>query len=217
MTHNLHNSDLSEFVKFIFEHPLANQEQDEKPWYWDDDLDLDFNPTEILALYEKLFSEPVFLLNKYSEELLEQGFWAMQSCLLPCSVAELIWDVQVSRELRKKVVFSMPSLYGKLFALNPLETSSNMWWDSIAYGFYCGNKSRDRSEEEKEMQDAIFEALDKILQLESLDCQIAALHGLGHLRHPDTEILINKYLESNSKIDSEIRKYAISCISGEIQ
>lgn len=216
MTINLVNINLAEFVKFIFEHPVANLDQEEEPWHWDDDLYVDFDPAEILRLYVELFSSPAFLLDQYNKEVLDQGFWALQSNTLSCSVVELIWDVDVDRNLRKQVIFSMFTLYKELFAINSLDTSANMWWDSIAYDYCCGNKFRDRSEEEREMQDAIFKMLGDVLYLNSLDCQIAALHGLGHLRHPETETLILQYLESHPELDSEVKKYAMACITGEI-
>ena len=59
------------------------------------------------------------------------------------------------------------------------------------------------------MQDVMFETLTRILRFESETCQSAALHGLGHLRHPDTAAVIADYLEHNRDIDPELRDYAL--------
>ena len=60
------------------------------------------------------------------------------------------------------------------------------------------------------MQDVIFETLARILALDSSNCQRAALHGLGHLHHPDTSKLINEYLQKNPSISAELREYALA-------
>ena len=60
------------------------------------------------------------------------------------------------------------------------------------------------------MQDVMFETLSRILELDSPTCQGAALHGLGHLHHPDTEQLIRRYIERNKSIDPALREYALA-------
>ncbi len=46
------------------------------------------------------------------------------------------------------------------------------------------------------------------LILPSIECQKSALHGLGHLDHPDTEALIRGYLACNDPMEPELRAYA---------
>ena len=55
------------------------------------------------------------------------------------------------------------------------------------------------------------------VEIDSLACQLAALHGLGHLRHPATESAITKYLERNPDLSEQNRKFALACIAGEIE
>ncbi len=45
------------------------------------------------------------------------------------------------------------------------------------------------------MIETIFQTLSKILALDHRGCQICALHGLGHLYHPSSEQLVQKYLD----------------------
>jgi hypothetical protein len=58
------------------------------------------------------------------------------------------------------------------------------------------------------MQDVMFETLERILALSSRNCQAAALHGLGHLHHPNTVDVIDAYLTRNPSLDSGMIDYA---------
>ena len=55
------------------------------------------------------------------------------------------------------------------------------------------------------MQDVMFETLLEILALESENCRAAALHGLGHLRHPKTEEAISEYIHRHPSLSEEAR------------
>jgi hypothetical protein len=90
----------------------------------------------------------------------------------------------------------MADLFRILFATEPLDTSVQMWWDILCYDWHCGNRKRERERggEDERMQDVIFQTLTAILALDSGICQRAALHGLGHLHHPETENLIQRYI-----------------------
>jgi hypothetical protein len=81
-----------------------------------------------------------------------------------------------------------------------------MWWDAFAYEWHCGNRSRVKGGEDEQMQDVMFETLERILDLPGDGCQAAALHGLGHLHHPSTEELIQRYLRR--PVSKDLRKYA---------
>jgi hypothetical protein len=67
------------------------------------------------------------------------------------------------------------------------------------------------------MQDVIFETLNRILRLDSVPCQTAALHGLGHLHHPDTERVIEQYLQGNPMVSPKLRDYALAAAKFDIQ
>jgi hypothetical protein len=216
MTHDIKTIDFDSFVDFLFDHPVADRDKNEEPWYWAFDLEIEYDPVKTLQLYTRLFNGPEILLERFSLEQLEQGFWAIPSCTLDCSLWEILFDTNVEFVYKCECIKSMFSLYQKLFSKEPLETSSNMWWDSLAYDYCCGNRTRNNNGQEKLIQDSMFECLCKILDLDAIDCQLAALHGLGHLRHPETEMVINKYLELHPTLDDETRTYALDCITGDI-
>jgi hypothetical protein len=111
----------------------------------------------------------------------------------------------------------MTDLYKNLFAAEPLDSSVQMWWDSMCYDWQCGNRDRQLGGEDLSMQDVTFETLGEILGLDSEICQKAALHGLGHLHHPATGSLIDSYLKRNPSLSKELKDYALAASRFEIQ
>jgi len=207
-----------EFISFLFNHEVIdfpNGHQGPYPWYIE--AEIKFDSTEVVDHYTKLFLEPNNPLSEFSSESLEQGFWAIQSCNLECSASEQIWNTDVPFARRAKCVRSMSSLFAKFFAKSPLETASNMWWDSIAFDYCCENRMRSNGGEDAAMQDVIFWTLESILQQPETHCQIAALHGLGHLMHPETGSLIDNYIRSNASLSEETIEYARAAAEFEIQ
>ena len=107
-------------------------------------------------------------------------------------------------------------LFERLFSKDSLDSSVEMWWDSLAYDWHCDIRSRTNGGEDASMQNVMFETLSRILELDSLACQRAALHGLGHLHHPDTEPLIRRYIDRNKDIDAALREYALAAARFEV-
>jgi len=194
------------FVSFMFDRSIP--ELGRKPWYWT--IEAIFDSALLATYYVKLFSEPRFLLEKFSKPQLEQGFWAIPSCTLNCSVLALIWMDDLDFIVRAECVRSMYYLFERLFAIEHLETSAHMWWDALCYDWECGNRSRARGGEDELMQNVMFAALARILDLDSFHCQADALHGLGHLHHPDTGKLIEQYIAAHPKLTPEMKKYALA-------
>ena len=81
-----------QFVTFLFDHAVVVQEGKRRPWYWDVGVGLIFNPVNVCNFYTRLFRQPEFLLDSYSKAQLEQGFWAIQSPNLACSVSCIMWN-----------------------------------------------------------------------------------------------------------------------------
>ena len=215
-----------EFVTFLFERPVPSGEssfaevarsgETDKwnPWYYDSHVS--FDPFCLCDHYSRLFREPRFLVDRFSRSQLEQGFWAAQSPTLECSAYHLTWNREVSFEVREECVRSMYFLFRELFIDEPLQTSVCMWWDSFCYGWHCGNRKRSRGGEDLLMQDVMFETLSRILALESDICQGAALHGLSHLHHPQTETIIERYLSNHPSLSDEWRQAALAAARFEL-
>jgi hypothetical protein len=67
---------------------------------------------------------------------------------------------------------------------------------------------RDNADEGLALWNVMFETLTKILNLPSTNAIRAALHGLGHLHHPETEKLIEAWLEREKPTDPDLIAYA---------
>jgi hypothetical protein len=206
-----------EFVAFLFAHDLPNESFEslcEKgdtrtwdPWYWH--VDVAFDARRVCDYYVQLFEAPKFLLERYSKEQLDQGFWAVQVVNLDCSALSIIWDTDLPFISREQCVRSMFILFKDLFATEPLVNAVWMWWDSFCYDWHCDNRKRSRGGEDRTMQDVMFETLVDILKLESRICQGAALHGLSHLHHPDTGDAIRLYLSRNPLLSDDWKSIAL--------
>lgn len=214
---NIVGASFDEFVSFIFNTAVPDP-PDENPkrdhWYYH--LDVSFDPSEVLTHYTRLFNDPVFLRERYTRGQLEEGFWAIQSCNLDCGVGQVIWMTDVPFAVRERCVHSMFHLYERLFANDTLATAASMWWDSLCYDWHCGNRSRENGGEDERMQNVMFATLAKILELDSLFCQGAALHGLGHLHHPGTEELVADYLKAHPNISADMKEYARAAARFEV-
>jgi hypothetical protein len=223
--YDITSATLEEFVSFLFDHEpvrLSHRPEDPTPWYVEVEYDPSrpqvlFDPSYVLVLYTQLFTEPMKWLSRYSKAQLEQGCWAMLGGNLDCGVMPLIGEQAVSYDIREGCVRSMFFLFERFFSAVSLETYPYMWWDALAYDWECGNYRRENGGEDLWMQDAMFETLTQILNLPSVECQQAALHGLGHLHHPDTEALVLRYLARNEPMDPELRAYAEAASRFNIQ
>lgn len=213
--YDITNASFEEFVNFLFDQEVIPDDAKlQEPWYYH--AEVIYDSVRVVTQYIQLFTQLAFLLTQFSRAQLEQGFWAIQSPNLECGVREIVWNESLGFDFRRNCVRSMFYLFECLFSKEALDTSVEMWWDSLAYDWHCGNRSRANGGEDELMQDVMFETLSKILELDSATCQRAALHGLGHLHHPDTEPLIRRYIECNKTIDPALREYALSAARFEV-
>jgi hypothetical protein len=202
---------VNDLVQATFEPPAGAADK----WHEDAEFDVDYS---VLAdLYVCLFTEPEFLLARFTLEQLDAGFGAMINCNYQLAVSELVWDRTVPIEKREGLIASMVQLYARFFRRQSFVYSTYMWWDVIAYSFECGNAIRGRSQEETRLQDAMFISLVQILTIDSPECQEAALHGIGHLHHPEGERAIEFFIESTPGISRELHAYAAQAALGMIK
>jgi hypothetical protein len=218
MAIDLNKYSFAQWLGFVFDHPIAQAE--EKAWYWQDEWEHEADHSLMLEYLIRLFRNPAFLLDTYSPEQLEQGFWFLQKPL--GFLEEGLRDSSVEWLLREECIGSMGDLFERLFAMNPLTDSAcYMWWDSVISGYFEAAHTSWQplivDDKDAQAQQAIFETLGRILKLDSRECQKSALHGLGHLNHPLTEQIIEAYLNESPMIDGELKEYAIKCIKGEMQ
>ena len=208
---NLSWQSFDEFVSFLFDRNVPKDSEESEPWYYAFSCgDFEFDPDPVCDYYIQLFSRPEALLGRFSRDQLEQGFWAIQGPNLACSVYRLLFNNDLRFERKIECISSMFGLFSNLFSVEPLDTSASMWWDALCYDWHCGNRRRERGGEDADLQDAFFKVLSRILLLDSTFCQGAALHGLGHLHHPDTKGLISQYIQQRPSLPKELQEYALA-------
>lgn len=200
-----------EFVSFLFDREVAVETTGRDYWYWH--VEVQYDAKKIVTYYVHLFGQPEFLLTRFTKQQLEEGFWAIQVPNLDCSVHRIIHESGLPLSIRQECIRSMYELFARLFVQAPLDTSVQMWWDSLCFDWDSGNRNRERGGEDLELQDTFFDTLRKVLAIESWTCQGSALHGLGHLHHPDTKELIGRFLDEHASLTLEQKTYALAAAS----
>lgn len=213
-----------DFLDFIFDHPVAPQfsrvsrtrnADSRECWYDSIDLDIDFDPARNCEFLTLLFCDPRELLHRYSLPQLEQGFWWMQTSYNDGSAADILWTGSLPVGRRVAMIRAMYFLYADLFATVPLGRAPHMWWEGLTrVARYVGESGSQVDLED--IEDAKFETLTRLLELESESCRIDALHGLNHLTHPGKETAIREYLERHVWLDENHRRYAERAITGAL-
>lgn len=108
-------------------------------------------------------------------------------------------------DLRREFVLSAVSFFENFFVKKPLKYSCFMFWDLLR-GF----------DDDKDLKifDWMFEALSQILKIDSKECQLSAIHGLGHIEHQGKKDLIESFLRRNPNFSD--KEYALAAIDGNI-
>lgn len=183
-----------------------------KEWYWAEDLEVVVDPALQLKYLTCLATEPDFLISQFGTAQLEQGFWFVFGPAGAPYFTSLLWRAGVPWSIREACILSMVTLFERLFSREPLPTASFMWWDLVVESDVYADG--DVVEYERGRA-AILKALQLILDLESPDCQRAALHGLNHLHDQEGTRTIQRFLESHPNLDGDLRAYAETCLLGE--
>src|SRR5712672_393995 len=124
-----------EFVSFLFDREAPEGPPHKRsPWYWR--TEVTHTPSRTCKHYVRLFLNPTFLLERFSKAQLEQGFWAIPSLNLQCSVGTLLSDTDLPFADKEQFVRPMFDLFQYFFAREPLETSGYMWWDALCYDWH---------------------------------------------------------------------------------
>jgi hypothetical protein len=199
LTQNLDKLNFDEWLDFVFDEKWADSKTE-----YEELSDFEGNLEVFVENCIKLFENPSFLLEKYNSIQLESGFFYF--ILSPrVSLNWWIWDKRSSIDLRRSFISSSVNIFENVFTKNALEHSCFMWWDCL----------RDfRDDKDLKVSDWMFAALSRILKINSLDCQLSALHGLGHIEHQGKKDLIETFLRRNPNFAD--KEYALAAIDGKI-
>jgi hypothetical protein len=211
---DLTDASFDAFVAFLFDHDVTLESKGKDYWYWH--VGVEFDAKKIAGYYVQLFSQPEFLLTRFTKAQLEEGFWAIHGPNLDCAVSQIIDDSDLPLSIRAECIRSMTNLFKRLFATEPFVTSVQMWWDSLCYDWHCRNRIRERGGDDLELQDIFFQTLAEVLAIDSSICQGAALHGLGHLHHPQTNELIERFIDAHPSLTEEQKTYALAAAKFQV-
>jgi hypothetical protein len=207
-----------DWIEFIFDHhaPYSLDEEEERPkaWYWEDPPDPTIDPVRQVHYLTRLCREASPLLRVYTPEQIDQGLWYIFSAGGADEFYEQIFNPVVPWKDRAACIATLPELWPGLFEREDVGTMSYMLWDSVAYGFDCGNLTPGDDPDHHRIQEAMLAALTFQLESEASITQYAALHGLGHLCHPDSAVRIAAFLETRT-MTPEIRTYAEKVLTGQ--
>lgn len=216
------------WVGLVFDHDPAERPE----WLFGDGFP--DPPAEILMTYvTRLFMSPVSSLSHFSDAQIAMGLKYL--VYLPVTDAAWCYDRTISKLTRVAFVKSIQTLFAELFAPRvnsalaacdepgsnrPLNSLCYMWWDEFPPLALKDDPMHDP------LQMLAIEVMGRTLVLESIACQEAALHGLGHWcsqyrREPELrrriESIIDGFIARNRRrVRPELLAYALAARRGMV-
>jgi hypothetical protein len=174
-----------------------------------------------------LFPDFRAIAGRFSLRQIDRAIWAIWCG--PFSLDQLLWDNTVALDKRVECIRSMYLVYAEVVAKSDVRVMENcfdMWWDWLPSNFWgCqafdnkiqeGDTSKLDSDS-KTLLDEMFLVLRKILELPDRRVQCYALHGLGHVHHPDVRALVQAFIDANRKEYDEVTlKWLEQCRDGTV-
>jgi hypothetical protein len=159
----------------------------------------------------KLCSEFGQIASKYTLAQVDQGIWGIWGANL--RLYEFLFISSVPLAPRLRCIRSMYHVYSDYVSQlerepdRKTESGVYMWWDLILHGFwdssrpvvpgtYRGDASRLDSDS-RVLLDALFDTLAQILAIPNRASQQSALHGLGHLYHPNVRDTVQRFIDTD--------------------
>jgi hypothetical protein len=208
--HDLSQMTADEWIAYLFDRPVV------RGAYWSANIESEIDwfeysePEKALSAMEEVFLRFREIGSIYSMQQINQGIWGLWGPDL--DFQRLFFDSKNSWSARDRAIRAMVAPFRDYLAGNPAPTIENcffMWWDLI------GAKGRNGSDFEKVAQ-AYLETLQQILDLPDDRCQSAALHGLGHLDHPDRAAVVQGFIDRvpKAELTGEYRAWLEQCRDG---
>ena len=202
----------AEWVEFIFNHPAAAK--DAERWYCCDEAGAFYFKDSPLFLRRctLLFQEADLLLSRYSIEQIKQGFWCLITGFELCDLLE---DAAIDFKLRSNCISVIEDLYRRLFRRPGFEKIAFTYWDPLTYSFSAqGGRVYDL--DHKNIQNVMFDTLSRMLSHRDRITVLAALRGLGHLRHERGVATIRDFLNHRTDLSAADQAYAMARARGDL-
>lgn len=221
-----------EFVSFFFNHDIDAEEY----WYQDPALSSwnDFDeqsirsPRVIVGHMTRLFTNFGDIASKFSLQQINAGIWAMFTNQ-PFRLQKHLWLLSTPLPERLDCIHAMYSVFSDYVAKSKVEVMENcfyMWWDWMAGNFWQQLLFTDNisegdvsslNQEQKTLLDAMLQTLSRTLALSDQRAQQYALHGLGHLHHPDVRTIVQRYLDKHRhELPLDTVRWVETCRDGTV-
>lgn len=192
-----------QFLDFFFDRPIVGNKEQYNLFHGGIDYFAAEKPAIVVAHVHAMCQSLSELTKIYSQEQLNQGLWAVFGAGTSCE--QYLFDPAVDLHLRINCIESMYQPFRDIVAKSSLDKKESfywMWWDMILQTFWITFRETDDNydaltRDAKRLVDAMYETLLKILALDHPACQWSALHGLGHLHHPEARETVQRYLDTH--------------------
>jgi len=217
MNTDLRNASYDEIVAFVFDH-WPEDDVDQK-WYWRLQDEVQIEPRQAIAFLTQLCNRAGELVERFTPAQIAEGLNYVFGAGGQFEFYGQLWNPSVSWPDRRVCIQAIPRLYTDVFEhdLDGIQSCAFMLWDSIAYGYCCGNHDPATDAEDARVQDAMFEALVSMLKSNHPETLRGAIHGLGHLEHRDGNRAIRELLSSSRSLPAHVRTYAAKVLEGYFQ
>lgn len=229
---DLSSKTFEEFVEFFFARELVPDDEQfdyflREPSGQQYDEAAPSTPEVVVGHMTRLFSEFGRIAPVYSLAQLDQGVWGILGANL--RLYELLWDSSVPLRQRLGCIRSMYSVYSDFVSASNEDVSKtgfSMWWDFILHGFWARQAVEQRSEgggrsrldtESRLLLDVMLETLKRTLDLPDWNSRECALHGFGHLHHPDVRRTVQDFIDGHkSELTEQRLQWVEECRDGTV-
>ena len=151
------------------------------------------NPGRYVSNLTQLFHSFADLAKPYQFQQVEQGVWGLIS---HCSFSvDWIFQEDQPEQAFEFLTASRPMFLEYLTNTEfEAENGFFMWWDVVGGEMELLRENVDEALA-AQLGDAHLAVLEEILDSPDDYCQSCALHGLGHLSHPERPLVVDRFLE----------------------
>jgi hypothetical protein len=213
-------------VKYLFDRPEVSPTIGEE-WYWNhDEPDFEATPLEWVQIQTLLFSRAGTDLANYSDEQIGMGLnYVMSNSVSEIAFSPLDESVGMPRTL--KMMEAFPSLWRDCIGPRTKDWRYSIGNNKGRLGFVCYMwfdvwPLPWNLRESTEFNSGLWMSLKEILSVPSREVQIAALHGVGHLkgqigRDAEVEEHVRAFWMNLKDSDDELKSYAKAAATGMVQ
>ncbi|MBZ5675886.1 MAG: hypothetical protein LAP61_16715 [Acidobacteriia bacterium] len=190
-----------EFLRFLFDRKIVDDCIERDQYFFGGAVLFNAdNPRQLVENLTTMFGSVKLLLSRFSAPQISQGLQELFDPMGP-AVERILLSSNVPRANRQECFRSIGRMYTEVVVEWPEETIPSifeMLWHAIGMEFWFEISRRltsSLSSEDSQKLDDMFEVLREMLLSPHGLCQHFALHGLGHVRHPDGRRVIQEYMD----------------------